>query len=213
MRVTLRFWIPCALLAACGSVPEQGQDPAPVDRVERVELPRGEWTGEVRVPAGEERLSPEEEQIVTAAVAKLDSKDFAVYSSAASLLAGMGEAVVPYLGYVGDPGSPGDRTFSIITVVLTPILYATPPERVGAHLSSPYRAVRAAAAATMGERHLMDNAADLVDLLEDPDKQVRRAAIRALRVLYNRFFGYNPGAAHDDRADAVAKWRQFVGGG
>lgn len=52
----------------------------------------------------------------------------------------------------------------------------------------------------------------LVDRLEDEDVVVRFAAIMALEDLTGRRFGYSYGGGSRLRAEAVARWRQFVAG-
>jgi len=73
--------------------------------------------------------------------------------------------------------------------------------------------VRVATAGVVGERDLARHAVRLVDLLDDPDLEVRRAAIRTLRQLSNRFFGYRPDAPAQQRAKATGRWRELWGSG
>jgi HEAT repeat protein len=96
---------------------------------------------------------------------------------------------------------------------LKPLLLAAPPEHVGIHLKSPYREVRAAAAVATGERRITDHAPRLVELLDDPAVDVRRAAVTALRRISNEFFGYRADDSAARRAGPTAKWRALWSAG
>jgi hypothetical protein len=49
----------------------------------------------------------------------------------------------------------------------------------------------------------------LIDLLESEDSAVRLAAIQALEDLTGEDHGYRPWATAQERAQAVARWRQW----
>jgi hypothetical protein len=211
----LRFLAIGVLLAACASSSD-GLDPeSPFDPL-RVEEPgefERDWVQQVKIPAHLDRLSYEDEAFVVTAVRALGSIDFQTYSAAASGLAELGEAVTPYLGHIGERASESERTFRVVAVVLAPVFVALEPERLAFHLPSAYRVVRATAAQVAGERNLMECAPVLVNLLEDQDLRVRRAAIAALRRLTNRFFGYDPAATVLRRAKPVQRWQGLLGSG
>ena len=198
------------LFAACASTTPEG-DPTPeFEQDTPVVLPYEGfgWVEDVAVPGDLAPLEPEARSRLGALVASLSSKDFAGYSTAAGALVELGERAVPYLGHMGEPPTRRDRAFRVITVILVPILMQVEPRRLGARFRSPYRAVRTAAATVVAERHLLDHAPELVRLLDDGQLAVRQAAIRALRVLYNQFYGYRPADRPEDRAAATRRWQK-----
>jgi len=176
---------------------------------------RGVPVVEVVFPPHLARPDHAAEQEIVAAIARLWSPDFAVYTAACRQLVAAGETAVPYLGYFGDVPKellPGHRV-SVSRVVLAPILAALPSDRVGHALASPYAPVRIAAARAAGERGLVEHAPTLVALLDDPGEPTRAAAIAALRTLYNAYFGYQADDLPARRREAAARWRTFVEGG
>lgn len=204
-----------ALLAACRTPPEPEPDPGAVwpGRPRSTGRIDTDWLADVQIPAGGKRLGRENEAFVAGACHVLDRDDFADYSSSAAGLVALGEPVVPYLGRYAEPPTRDERLFAIVSVVLEPILMKVDPEPLGSYLDSPYRAVRATAARVVGERNLTEHAYRLVGLLEDEHVEVRRDAIRALRRISNRFQGYRPDGAPDERAVAVKRWRRLWGTG
>lgn len=50
----------------------------------------------------------------------------------------------------------------------------------------------------------------LIDLLDDPDVVVRWEAIRALKRLEGRDFGYGPAAERGARLDAMERWKEYL---
>ncbi|MHC4342415.1 MAG: hypothetical protein ACYSX0_19650 [Planctomycetota bacterium] len=170
------------------------------------------WLKEVELP---EHLDPPSESLETEigqAVHRLHTADFATYSGAARRLVAIGEVTVPYLGFEAERRSKlrSDRQE---VIVMRAILRKTPPEHLDYYLDSPLAAVRVATAGVVGERDLARHAVRLVDLLDDPDLEVRRAAIRTLRQLSDRFFGYRPDAPAEQRAKATLRWRELWGSG
>lgn len=203
-----------AALAACAQGPPvEPTEPGWPGRGAEAAQIDSQWVRYVLIPDHLGRLDPESEAFAATAVFALDSGDFASYSSAAAGLIELGEPVLPYLGYVGDAPGSNARLYGAVTVVMGPIFEEIEPDHVRLHLDSPYRAVRAAAATAVGERELKEHAGRLVDLLEDDRTEVRHAAIRSLRQLYNRFFGYRADEPARRRARAVVLWRQLLGSG
>lgn len=142
-------------------------------------------------------------------IARLWSPDFSTYADAARRLVAIGEPAVAYLGHFGDMEkevSPGQRV-AITRLVLEPILDGLPPANLGAALRSPYPVVRESAAAAAGRRRLSEQGPALLDLLEDEDLSVRRAANVSLRMLCNRFPDFRAEAPEAQRRAAAAKWR------
>ena len=199
------------LLAACKAPP---REPVPDTAwpARRTSAPAGidaGWPARVEIPDHLERLDAVQQAFVATAGHALAAGDFSAYSSAADGLVDIGEPVVPYLGLFGDLPPREPRLYRIVCVVLEPIFEKIAEDHVGYHLQSPYRAVRASAAQSAGHRQLVEHAPRIVELLDDPALPVRREAIRALRRLSNRFFGYRPDATEADRAVAVERWRRF----
>ncbi|MHC4933232.1 MAG: HEAT repeat domain-containing protein [Planctomycetota bacterium] len=170
------------------------------------------WLKDVDLP---EHLDPPAETLereIGEAVHRLHAADFATYSGAARRLVAIGEIAVPYLGFEAERRSKlgGDRQE---VIVMRAILRKIPPGHLRHYLDSPFGAVRVAAAGVVGERDLAQHAVRLVDLLDDPDLEVRRAAIHTLRRLSNRFFGYRPDAPPEQRTKATGRWRELWGSG
>jgi hypothetical protein len=174
-----------------------------------------DWLAEVVVPEFLPRLDREQELEVAQALRDLDRDDFGTSSSGMRRIVGFGESVVPYLGYAGDnlaeryPGESYEDSSAVI--LLEPILEEVGSERIGLHLESPYSCVRIAAAEAAGQARQTEHAARLIVLLDDPEPEVRRAAIVSLRMLANRFFGYRPTDSKRRRAESVERWRVFWG--
>ena len=98
-------------------------------------------------------------------------------------------------------------------VVLDNVFRDVPAGHIAAHLGSPYDVVRTAAADSAGVRRLAGQGPRLVDLLDDDDPHVRRAAIASLRTIYNRFFGYRPLDSAGRRSKPASEWRAHVQAG
>jgi hypothetical protein len=196
-----------ALTAACAGVPRGDRDgeATPPGRV--VEP----WLARVRIPSHLERPPRETENAIAEDVHALLHGDFSVYPTAARRLVKRGEVVVPYLGFMGEQKLPEPARTTRVPIVLKPLLLEAPPEHVGAYLGSSYSAVRAAAAVAAGERRISEHGSELVDLLDDPDLEVRRAAVTALRRISNEFFGYRAEDSAPRRARPTAKWRALWG--
>lgn len=199
------------MVGACTAPPRGGgragpgvgaKAPAPVDLT---------WLADVQMPPGSDRPPRAVEEEIGRAVAGLLDEDFAVYSRSARRLIAHGLPAAPYLGHAA--GALGAKTHKIVCILLEPILGDAPPDALGEMLDSPYRAVRIVAARICGEKGLEQHGPRLVALLEDPDPEVRRAGIEALRRLTNRFHGYRADDPPEVRAEAVARWRSHWGTG
>ena len=175
--------------------------------------PSHSWIERVRIPEHMERPGAEVEAAIAGAVERLSTDEFADFSRASRALIGMGEAIVPYLGHVGERENDPQRMTLVITVILKPVLSEASSENVGHWIASSYRTVRVAAASVTGERRLTEHAGKLVTLLEDPELTVRRAGIVALRMISNRFYGYRANGPAGVRARAVARWREMWSAG
>ena len=143
---------------------------------------------------------------IATAVRDLSSEHFGRASGGARRLVAIGEPAVPYLGVVGANNLEIEQH---IQIVLRPILRATPALHVGVYLTSPYADVRIAASFICGEQQYTEHTAALVELLEDQDVAVRRAAISALRTLSNRYFGYRADSTESQRHKAIVRWREL----
>lgn len=64
----------------------------------------------------------------------------------------------------------------------------------------------------LGERKAEAAAPALVETLGDEDQTVRDAAVKALRKITGKSFGFKSGASARERGRAVAKWRNHVAG-
>ncbi|MHC4819320.1 MAG: hypothetical protein ACYTF8_14850 [Planctomycetota bacterium] len=136
-----------------------------------------------------------------------------IHPTAARRLVKRGEIVVPYLGFMGEQELTEHARKTRIPIVLKPLLIEAPPDHIGVYLVSPYSDVRAAAAVAAGEHRITAHATTLVDLLDDPEVQVRRSAVTALRRISNEFFGYRAEDSAGRRAGPTAKWRTLWGPG
>jgi len=197
-------------VASCAGLPSGDRDGKRAPPIGEVEPP---WPARVRIPSPLERPTRVAENDIADDVHALLHGPFTVYPTAARRLVKRGEIVVPYLGYVGEQQLPERARTTRIPIVLKPLLLAAPPEMVGVYLVSPYSEVRAAAAVAVGERRLTDHAKRLVELLDDPKVEVRRAAVTALRRISNEFFGYRAEDSAGRRAAPTAKWRALWGPG
>ena len=209
------FRAPAAFLAlvavaACAGLPRGDRDGRPPP-------PRGvvvpPWLVRVRIPGHLERPTREVETEIAEDAHALLRGDFTVYPTAARRLVKRGEIVVPYLGFMGEQQLPEHARTTRIPIVLKPLLLEAPPDHIGVYLVSPYRDARAAAAVAVGERRITDHATMLVDLLDDPEVDVRRSAVTALRRISNEFFGYRAEDSAPRRARPTAKWRTLWGPG
>jgi hypothetical protein len=198
-----------AALAACNGPRNnrRGDPQAPPNEV--VEP----WLARVQIPPHLGRPPRAAETAIGEDVHALLYGDFSVYPTAARRLVKRGEVVVPYLGFMGVQELPAQARTTRISIVLKPLLLGAPPEHVGGHLHSPYRDVRVAAAVAVGERRISEHATVLVDLLDDPEVEVRRAAVTALRRISNEFFGYRADDSDPRRAGPAAKWRALWAAG
>ena len=70
--------------------------------------------------------------------------------------------------------------------------------------------IRRFVAEELGERKKAEAAPGLVRLLEDDDESVREAAVRALRKITGKNFGFKSRAPARERARLAARWRKFV---
>ncbi len=173
-----------------------------------------DWLDEVTIPEHLERLDREQELDLARALHDFAREDFGTSSSGMRRIVEFGEPVVPYLGYAGDALAERSREGfedSCAVILIEPILDEVPSDHIGAHLESPYACVRIAAAEVAGQKRQTEHAGRLIVLLDDPEIEVRRAAIVSLRMLANRFFGYRPSDSARRRADAVERWRSFWG--
>ncbi|MGQ0612289.1 MAG: HEAT repeat domain-containing protein [Planctomycetaceae bacterium] len=167
---------------------------------------------EVIFPDHLERPDLGTEQEIVSAIARLWSRDFAVYTAACRQLVDSGETALPYLGYFGDVRKellPG-HSVSVTRVVLAPILARLSPDRVGVALASPYAPVRIAAAQAVAERGLVEHAPRLQRMLSDPQEATRSASIAALRALYNSYLDYRADDPPARRERAAAEWDRFL---
>jgi HEAT repeat protein len=162
------------------------------------------WASQVRIPDHMERPPPALEEEIARCIAGLDAAEFEASSHAAGRLVEIGVPAVPYLGFAASKAADGKR----LRIVLDAILMEAAPERIALLFASPYPDVRVAAAGACGDRRLTELGPPLVDLLEDPDVDVRRAGIASLRRLANQFYGYRADDPPAQRAAAVARWRE-----
>lgn len=196
----------CLALVAAGCATLRGR-PAPSGKTP----PDTAWLAGVRFPEGASRLPVGQERALVARLEELGSGDFGTYSDAARGLVDSGESVLPYLGHAATHAALDSRARACLRIVLRTILEDLPEAKVSRHLVSPYPALRVAAAEAAGQRHMTGVAAKLVDLLDDPELEVRRAAITGLRRISNHFFGYRPDDLPARRARAALLWREFWG--
>lgn len=204
-RTGVFFFSVVLAVAACKGGARENRDEEPPGRVVQP------WLARVRLPEHLERPPRETENAIAEDVHALLHGDFSVYPTAARHLVRRGEVVVPYLGFMGEQELAEQARTARIAIVLKPVLLAAPPAHVGGFLRSPYGAVRAAAAVAAGERRISDHAPTLVELLDDPELEVRRAAVTALRRISNEFFGYRADDSAARRDRPAAKWRALWG--
>jgi hypothetical protein len=200
-----------ALLCAC-AVPLQDR-PGGRDEPILADRPLREGIPEVDVVFPDPLVRPERarEQEILAAIGRLWSNEFTVYTNACRQLVEAGELAVPYLGYFGDARKelqPG-QTVDVTRIVLETILRDLPADRVEAALRSPYRPVRVSAAHVAGARGLVEVTPRLLDLLDADEEADREAAVYGLRSLHNRYFDYRPGDPPARREAAAARWRAW----
>ncbi|HEX5137756.1 MAG TPA: HEAT repeat domain-containing protein [Planctomycetota bacterium] len=197
-----------ALLGACGVLPPlSGGHGTPAPTPEVVKL--HPWMADVRWPGAAPRPPPQEELLIAEDIDLLLTGDFDVYPLAGRRLIARGEDVLPYLGHAADRHPSPTARKERLTVAFGPVLRDTTEARVLLALSSPYPAVRAAAAAAAGEREAVPLAPRLIELLDDKDVRVRRAAIASLRRITGEFIGYDPEGAPAARAAGAEKWDQY----
>ncbi|MHC4161613.1 MAG: armadillo/beta-catenin-like repeat-containing protein [Planctomycetota bacterium] len=192
-----------AALAACAGLPRGDRDGAQTPLSGVVEP----WLARVQIPPHLEPPPRETETAIAEDVHALLHGDFSVYPTAARRLVKRGEVVVPYLGFMGEQQLSEQARTTRIPIVLKPLLLEAPPDHVGVYLVSPYKDVRAAAAVAAGERRISDHATKLVELLDDSEVEVRRAAVTALRRISSEFFGYRADDSAPRRSGPAAKWR------
>jgi len=137
------------------------------------------------------------------------TKEFEDYPEAGRRLIERGEAVIPCLGHAARRHPAPAVRKERLEIVFRPALAQLPPERLLIALASPYPAVRAAAAWTAGDRGLEPLGLRLIELLDDPDVEVRRYAIAALRKITGEFLGYRADDPPAARAAAAAEWHEF----
>ena len=169
------------------------------------------WVSEVEFPAGVERPAPQREADIVAAVDDLASADFGNRTRGSRALLAYGEPAVPYLGYRTEVSEIPPDPDCPYCILLHAILAKLPASRVAVHLASPYAIVRIGAATAAGERGYANLAPTLAGLLDDPELEVRRAAVTALRRITRKFLGYRAADSPAERADAAEAWRRETG--
>ncbi len=83
------------------------------------------------------------------------------------------------------------------------------PKTLGNYLSDDDAEIRAAAALACAKRNLRQLVPGLIDLLNDREVYVVRAAREALKYITEQDFGPEPGVDAAARKDAAAKWREW----
>jgi hypothetical protein len=164
---------------------------------------------DVRWPGAAPRPAPAEELRIAEDIDALITGDFDEYPIAGRHLIQRGQAVLPYLGHAADRHPSPSARKERLGIVLGPVLRDTTEERVLLALSSPYPAVRSAAAAAAGERESVDLVPRLIELLEDRDLRVRQAAIASLRRITGEFLAYAPDDPPAARAAGAARWHEY----
>ena len=205
-----------ALAGACGHTYRSGRGGGRAARPPREPAPKDvDWLEDVTIPPYLALLDRATQLEVAEALRDLDHEDFKEFSGGMRRIVAIGEPVVPYLGFAGDERArrnPAEGfAKSCVVILLEPILDEVPSDHIGLHLESTYACVRIAAAEVAGESRQTEHARKLVGLLDDPEIEVRRAAIVSLRQLSNRFFGYRPSDSSRRRREAVDNWRSFWG--
>jgi hypothetical protein len=186
-------------------MPGAGGSSPPTPEVQR----RFPWMADVRWPGGIPRPSPQEELRIAQDLDAVLTGDFDIYPLAARRLILRGTAVLPYLGHAAERNPAPAARKERLRIVFDPVLRDATEESVLVALSSPYAAVRAAAAASAGEREFVALGPRLIDLLEDKDLKVRRAAIASLRMLTGQFLEYRPDDPAAERAAGAARWDEY----
>lgn len=197
-----------ALVGACTLVspmPGGGGGAAPTPEVVRL-YP---WMADVWWPGVAPRPSASAELSIAEDIDALLTGDFDVYPLAGRRLIARGESVLPYLGHAADRHPSPSAHKERLGIVLAPVLRDATEARVLLALSSHYPAVRAAAAAAAGEREAVPLVPRLIELLEDKDLRVRRAAIASLRRITGEFLDYDPEGAPAGRAAGAARWHEY----
>lgn len=198
-----------ALLGACTLVPPlpglRGTAPAPTPEA----VKKYPWMADVRWPRGAPRPSAADEVRIAGDIDALLTGDFDVYPLAGRRLIERGQDVLPYLGHAADRHPAPSARKERLDIVFGPVLRDTTEQRVLLALSSPYAAVRTAAAGSAGEREAVALGPRLIELLEDKDLKVRSAAIASLRRITGEFLEYDPDDPPAARAAGAARWRAY----
>ena len=173
--------------------------------------PPDEWVEQVEFPVAMQRPAPRREADIVAAVEDLAAKDFGDRTRGSRALLAYGEAAIPYLGNrVAATGSSPDPDCAHCIVVRA-IIEKLPAGRVGVYIDSPYAIVRIAAAGAAGQRGLKELSPALARRLDDPELEVRRASVTALRRITRKFLGYRAADSPGKRATAMEAWRRETG--
>ena len=215
---TLRLMLAATLVAGlavltCGCISAMGGKAArrAGTRTERPLPPPADWVQLVEFPEGAQRPAPRREADIVAAVEDLGSDDFGHRTRGSRALLAYGEAAIPYLGNRVASVQAGPDPGCAHCIVVHAIVTTLPPARVGVHLDSPYPIVRIAAAVAAGERGQKELAPAIAARLDDPELEVRRASVTALRRITRKFLGYRASDPAFKRADAIAAWRRETG--
>jgi hypothetical protein len=164
---------------------------------------------DVRWPGAAPRPVAKAEMEIAEDIDLLLTGDFDVYPLAGRRLIARGEDVLPYLGHAADRHPSPSARKERLAIVFRPVLRDTSEARVLLAMSSPYGAVRANASAAAGEREAVALAPRLIELLEDKDIRVRRAAIASLRRISGEFLAYEPDGSAAARAAGAARWAEY----
>ncbi|MHC4939186.1 MAG: HEAT repeat domain-containing protein [Planctomycetota bacterium] len=198
-------------LCACLSGLRGGSRGKGGDAAHREVPPPAGWVEEVEFPPGLERPAPQREADIVAAVEDLISEDFGERTHGSRALLAYGEASIPYLGNRVAAAEHGPDPDCPHCIIVNAIVAKLPANRVGLHLDSPYAIVRIAAAESAGERGLDEFAPKLAQRLDDPELEVRRASVTALRRITRKFLGYRASDPASKRAGAAEAWRRETG--
>jgi hypothetical protein len=167
------------------------------------------WMADVRRPLDLPRPTPADEMAIAADIDGLLTGDFDIYPAAGRRLILRGEIVLPYLGHAAERHPSPRARRERVSIVFAPLLESMTPERLLVALASPYTATRAAAAEAAGERRLEAMGQRLIEMLEDPDLEVRRASIVALRKTSGEFLGYRPDDPEATRSKNALEWQEY----
>jgi len=173
--------------------------------------PPADWLERVVMPEGLARPAPKREADIAAAVRDLQSDDFGDRTRGSRALLAYGEVAIPYLGERADAARVPPDPDCPYCILVGAIMTQLPPARLREHIDSPYAIVRIAASAAAGERGLAELAPVVAERLDDPELEVRRAAVTALRRITHRFLGYRASDSEAERAEATAAWRRAAG--